>query len=72
MRLFVVAIIFTGALSLQFCKNSFLGLVAQLVWTITQSESYYSTGMAETRNTLTQILLTVVLLQSIFRQCKKA
>ena len=67
-----VTLIFTGALSLTFFDNLFVGLLAQLIWTVTQTESYYSTGMTETRNTLTQVLLTVFLFGSALSSLRKS
>lgn len=67
-----VSLIFTGALSLTFFDNLFVGLLAQLVWTVTQNESYYSKGMVETRNTLTQVLFTIFLLGSLLNQFNKS
>ena len=44
-RLFVVAMMLTGAFSLTLGCNVFVGLVAQVMWTVTQSETYYSSGL---------------------------
>ena len=72
MRLIAVALIFTGSLSLSFFDNLFVGFLAQLIWTVTQSESYYSTGMYETKNTLIQLVLTIFLLGSLFSRRNKS
>jgi len=72
LRLFAVALIFTGSLSLSLCDNLLVGFLAQLIWTVTQNESYYSTGMNETKNTLIQVVLTVFLLGSVISQRNKS
>jgi hypothetical protein len=61
-RLFMVAFILTGAFSLTFGCSVLLGLVAQLMWTVTQSEAYYSSGLKETLSTLTQVVFVLILL----------
>ena len=61
-RLFMVAFMLTGAFYLTFGCSAFVGLIAQLMWTVTQSETYYSSGLKETLSTLTQVVFVVILL----------
>jgi hypothetical protein len=45
MRFFVVALIISGAYSLTLGSNLIVGILAQLLWTVTQSELYYGQGL---------------------------
>ena len=75
LRYFVVAFIVTGAYSLTLGSNLLVGIVAQLLWTLTQSELYYNQGIKEVRNTLVQFFFFVILLSELvneWKQCKKA
>ena len=75
LRYFVVAFIVAGAYSLTLGSNVFVGIVAQLLWTVTQSELYYTQGIKEIRNTMVQFLFFVILVSELgneWKECKKA
>lgn len=62
LRYFVVAFIVTGAYSLTLGSNLFVGIAAQLLWAVTQSELYYGQGIKQVRNSLVQFLFLVILI----------
>lgn len=73
LRFFVVALILTGGFSLTFGNNIIVGIIAQLLWTVTQSQLYYGQGLNDIRNTLVQVLFLIILLGDFGRswaQCK--
>jgi hypothetical protein len=45
MRLALVAFLITGAFSLTLGSNILVGLLAQILWTVTQVETYYISGL---------------------------
>jgi hypothetical protein len=67
-RFFVVALIISGAYSLTLGNNIIVGILAQLIWTATQSQLYYEQGLKETRNTLVQVLFLIILLGDLRRE----
>lgn len=61
-RFFVVALILSGGFSLTFGNNIIVGIIAQLLWTVTQSQIYHEQGLSDIRNSLVQILFFIILL----------
>ena len=48
-----------------------VGILAQLLWTVTQSELYYNQGIKEVRNTLVQFLFFVILVSDLIKECRE-
>jgi len=58
---------------LTFGNNIIVGILAQLLWTVTQSQLYYEQGLNDIRNTLVQFLFFVILIgefRNSWRECK--
>ena len=62
LRFFIVALILSGGFSLTFGNNIIVGIIAQLLWTVTQSQIYHEQGLSDIRNSLVQILFFIILL----------
>jgi len=61
-RFFIVALILSGGFSLTFGNNIIVGIIAQLLWTVTQSQIYHEQGLSDIRNSLVQLLFFIILL----------
>ena len=61
-RLFAVAFIMSGAYSLTLGNNILIGILAQIVWIVSQTDYCHCMGLSEIRNLLIQFLFLVILL----------
>lgn len=61
-RFFIVALILSGGFSLTFGNNIIVGIIAQLLWAVTQSQIYHEQGLSDIRNSLVQLLFFIILL----------
>jgi hypothetical protein len=74
LRVFVVAFIITGAYSLTFGSNLIIGILAQMIWMVTQIDMCHHMNLTDARNILIQFLFLVILLAELknyIKTCKK-
>lgn len=74
LRIFSVAFIITGAYSLTLGSNILIGILAQLLWMVTQFDFCCHVTLAEARNILIQFLFLVILLAELknyIKSCQK-